>query len=159
MDDHDFFDVEMGSNSPNGCSPSAPSGHGLLIQAPTKTSFTAGEPVDEGHAFAMIPICGAYTVEVPKTPSDDAVMIVALDMASGKRFQGPILEIDPSPMAPMPDIEPFTPEELEGLSVTSYFNANVARFVALPHASARYEVWVEFRGLSSNKVIIEVEEI
>jgi hypothetical protein len=159
MDDHEFFDVELGSNSPNGCSPSAPLGHGLVIQAPTKTSFKRGEPADDGHAFAVIPICGVYDVEVPKTPSDDAVLIIALDVASGKRHEGPIREIDPSPMAPEPDVVPFTPEELEGMSVTSYFNANVARFVGLPTAAARYEIWVEFRGMSSNRVVIEVEEI
>lgn len=162
MDDQEFFSIELAGNSPNKCSPAAPPPpwHGLVIQAPSRTEFTAGVAADEQGAFAVIPVCGVFCVEVPKTPQKDSPVIVAVDLQSGKRYQGPIRELDPSPMAPDPDDdEPFDPDELEGMSVTSYFNANVANFVPLPAAPARYEIWVEFRKMSSNKVVIQVEQI
>ncbi len=161
MDDHEFFSVELSGNSPNGCSPAPPPlpWKGLIIQAPTKTSFEAGEVADKHGAFAVIPVCGVYRVAVPKTPSHDPMVIVAVDIDSGKRYEGPIVLLDPSPIKTEPDGEPFDPKLLEGVSVTSFINANVANFVALPAVSARYEIWVEFRGMSSNKVVVEVEKI
>jgi hypothetical protein len=114
--------------------------------------------VGEYGAFAAIPICGYYLLNVPAEPSDKPMRLVAVDRRTGTVYSGDIVELNPSPASPPPPSEPLTAEELEGLAAGGYFNPNLADYVRLPEKPAVYNVHVELREFRSNPVIIEIVE-
>ena len=86
IDDKMFLEVELNSLEENACSPKAPdeSFRGLLIQAPTRVSFKKGEPVGDRGAFAAIPVCGYYHVDLPfPTKADNLIEAMLLGLLGG----------------------------------------------------------------------------
>ncbi len=155
-----FLEVPLNTFERTNCSPPEPdpSWRGVVIQAPRRVSFKRGVRVGETKAFAAIPICGLYVLDVPFPVVEDVVQLVAQDKKTGKIYSGPIVELDPSPEAPHPGRPPLRKEDVEGLATGRYFNPNLADFVKLPEAPAVYEVYAEVRGIRSNLVTIEIVE-
>jgi hypothetical protein len=155
-----FLKVPLNSNEPNPCSPQQPdpTWRGILIQAPKQVAFKRGEKVGKYDAFAAIPICGYYLLDVPAEPSDEPMRLVAVDRRTGTVYSGDIVRLSRSPVKPPPPSEPLTAEELEGLAAGGYFNPNLANYVHLPEEPSVYNVHVELREFRSNPVIIEIVE-
>lgn len=156
-----FLKVPLNSNEPNPCSPQQPDPNwrGILIQAPKQVTFKGSEKVGEYGAFAAIPICGYYFLNVPTEPTDESMRLVAVDRRTGTAYSGDIIELNPSPEEPPPeDEEPLSTEEVKGLASGGYFNPNLADFVRLPEEPAVYNVLVEYRGFKSNVVTIALVE-
>lgn len=161
MDPKDFLDVPLNQNAPHACSPPLPAldWMGLVVRAPRRVEFTQGESIGDYHAFAAIPICGYYRVALRFEGPNDPMKLVAVDKKSGQVFSGPIVELDPSPDAPPPVVTAVPdPARLKNTKSGGYFNPNLADYVNLPHASATYDVHVEFREHKSNVVTIELVE-
>jgi hypothetical protein len=160
MDPKLFLEVPLNTNERNPCSPppTDPSWRGIVIQAPSKVSFKRGAPVGETKAFAAIPVCGVYRVDVPFPPVKSNLMLFARDKKTNKIYSGPVIELDDSPFEPDPDSRPLSAEDVKGMSVSQYFNPNLADFVDLPEAPGVYEVHVMLREMRSNAVTIEIVE-
>jgi len=156
-----FLDVELNSKGPNPCSPEKPGAgwRGIIINAPEQVKFKRGEKVGEYGAFAAIPICGYYCVNVPSVPDEKPMRLIATNTKDGKTYTGQVTELDTSPDEPSPrEGISVSPEDVKGLAIGKYFNPNLADFVKLPEESAAYKVWVEFREQRSNVVTIEIVE-
>jgi hypothetical protein len=111
--------------------------------------------VGDYGAFAAIPICGYYLAEIRRDLPPEPLRIVAVDIKTKKSYAGPITELEKGIAAPPPPSPPRPPSARKS-SAGGYFNPNLADFVALPKATATYEVHVEFRDLKSNAVTIEL---
>jgi hypothetical protein len=161
--DREFAAVELNSLEPNACSPRPPDDafRGVLIRAPSRVTFKESERVGRFGAFAAIPICGYYQLELAALPPCDdvvqAMRLVAVDVATGEEHSGHMVDADPGEPPPIEEPPP-TAEELEGLSVGGYFNPNLADFVPLPERAAVYDVFVELGEFRSNTARIEVVE-
>jgi len=156
-----FLNVPLNSNEKNPCSPPepGPTWRGILIQMPIQVKFKRGVRIGTQGAFAAIPICGYYLLDVPASPVKEPMRLFAVDKRTGKVYSGDVKELDPSPEAPPPESEPLSPEELKGLASGGYFNPNLADFVRLPEISAVYDVHVEFRKFPSNVATVEMVEV
>ena len=159
MDQKIFKNVTLNTFQPTTCSPPQPdpSWRGVVIQAPAKVGFKRGKPFAEG-AFARIPVCGVYRLNVPFPIVEDVIEIVAKDKKTGKVYSGIVSEVDDSPEELPPPAPPLTKEQVAGLASGRYFNPNLANFVELPHEPAVYEVHVKVRDARSNTVTIELVE-
>jgi hypothetical protein len=160
-DDSMFSQVQLNVNSRNPCSPAKPSPtwHGVLINAPRQVRFRPGNVVGETKAFAAIPICGVNNIHLgDDNLTDEPLTLVAVDKQTGHVYSGAVYVLDPSPVAPLPpDVaEKMRPEKIPGQYAGRYFNPNLADFVPLPQKSATYDVHVQFRGLKSNTVSLEL---
>lgn len=160
-DESIFSKVQLNVNSRNPCSPAKPSAtwHGVLINAPRHVRFRPGDAVGETKAFAAIPICGLSNIHLgDDNLTDEPLTLYAVDKKSGQVYSGAVYVLDPSPVAPLPSdvADKAHSEKLPGQYAGRYFNPNLADFVALPQKSATYDVHVQFRGLKSNTVSIEL---
>ncbi|HEY6642889.1 hypothetical protein [Povalibacter sp.] len=157
-----FADVPLNANERIACSPpepAAPDWRGIVIRAPNRVYFKAGETVGDHGAFAAVPICGFFMAQASVQGVSEPMKLVAVDRSSGKSYSGPIVELDSSPDEPPPvEDEPYEPQSLQGLASGGYFNPNLIDFVALPARSAMYTVHVELRDYRSNPVDIELIE-
>lgn len=155
-----FADVVLNTNERYACSPAEPppQWRGVVINAPSRVSFKAGETAGQYGAFAAIPICGFFFVDANFAGADQPMKLVAVDRQSGRSYSGAIVELDPSPEEPPPEDDGFTPQELAGVASGGYFNPNLADFVALPAKAAVYAVHVELRDYKSNVVVVEIAE-
>lgn len=160
IDPKSFLDVPLNRKGRHACSPPKPGPDwlGVIIRAPRLVKFQRGEVVGNYGAFAAIPICGFYRVEVRWEENPDPLKLVVVDRRTGQALSGPIIELDPSPIVPPPKGTPIDPQKTKGQTSGSYFNPNLADYVALPHTSATYDVHVEFREYKSNVVTIELIE-
>jgi hypothetical protein len=158
IDQDIFAAVALNSNAPNACSPtnSDPNWRGIRIQAPQKVKLHVRKGTRLPISMAPIPVCGFSLLDVPATPVNEAMRLVATDARTGAVLQGPIVDLDPSPAIPPPRGRAVSAELLKGVAVGSYFNPNLRDFVALPNEPASYRVQVEFRGFKSNEVTIEI---
>ncbi len=153
-----FKKVRMNINEKNSCSPKIDTpGLGLIINAPKKVKFKKGKLVDEFGAFAAIPICGYYNVEVV-IGKEEPMKLVAVNRLTKEVYSGDIIVLDESPIVPPPKREPLKPEDVAGMTVGGYINPNLANFVKIPDESAVYDVHIEFRNRKSNSVTIELIE-
>jgi hypothetical protein len=155
-----YENVPINTTEQNNCSPREPMDldwRGILINAPTKVYFKKDEIVDDFGAFVQVPVCGYYLLEAEKSDSNENMKIIARNIKNNIKYEGLIFILDYSPEEPPPfDELSFSKEELEGISVGSYFNYNIINFVDLPVEEAKYEVWVNLNNIESNKVIIEL---
>lgn len=160
MDPKEFLDVPLNVNQQHRCSPthSDPRWRGVLIRAPSVVRFKEGETVGDYDAFAAIPICGYFHMDIQLGTPPEPMKLIAVDKRTKQVFSGPIIERDSSPDLPPPGELPVTPRQVQGLSGGGYFNPNLADFVELPRASATYDVHVEYRGFRSNVVTIELRK-
>lgn len=152
-----FSQVPLNSRLQNNCSPAAPAlpWTGLLVQAPTQVGFRPGKQVDD--RFAMIPICGYYRLAMEKLMGGPPLTLVAIDTVSQRRYAGIVMDEDPGHPAPRRGgPPPLTADDVKGVLSASYFNPNLARYVALPAVEAIYQVHAEYAGAVSNVVQIAV---
>ncbi|MFN8660231.1 MAG: hypothetical protein U0105_28095 [Candidatus Obscuribacterales bacterium] len=84
--------------------------------------------------------------------------LVAIDKATKKIYSGPMTKQDSRPIEPPPETDPVDPELLKGVASGGYFNPNLVDYVRIPARPAVYEVIVEYGGVQSNKVTIELVE-
>lgn len=156
IDERLFNNVPLNTREPNPCSPQdpGPKWRGILIQAPKRVVFGRGQQA--GEAFAAVPICGLYTLNLLNLTDGAPMRLIAVDRNTQKAYGGAVVDADPSPEEPPPDEEPLDPATLKGLATSSYFNLNLVSYVGLPARSAVYDVMVEYGGLQSNKVVIEI---
>ena len=155
-DNAQFLKVALNSREAQPCSPKPPAGswRGLLIQAPTQVSYKPGERVD--GQFAAIPLCGFYQLDLLALQDDKPLMLVAVDQANGQTYRGPVLDEDAGNNEPQPGPQKVDPALLAGMSTSSYFNPNLARYVRLPERAAQYSVHAEFGGMQSNSVTVDL---
>jgi len=160
MDPKLFLGVPLNTFERTQCTPPQPdiSWRGVVIRAPLKVSFKRGIHIGRTKAFAAIPICGLYVLDVLWPLAEDVVLLVARDIRRGKIYSGAIVNIDPSPEKPPPERPPLRKEDVEGMATGRYFNPNLADFVKLPQEPGIYEVYAEVRGNRSNVVTIEIVE-
>lgn len=169
VDDEMFKDVETGVLAPTPCSPKKPADptfRGILINAPKQVSFKKGAPGGRTGAFATIPICGYYILDVSSPPKFKSYLgtlqLVAVSRNTGRKYTGPV--VDRRDGVPPPKTKPFTEEQLKGVYVGGHFNPNLLEFVRLPKTAAVYDVHVELGNhgeegfFESNIVTIEIIE-
>jgi hypothetical protein len=157
MDPKEFLDVPLNVKKRHRCSPSNedPNWRGVLIRAPAQVRFKEGERVGDYGAFAAIPVCGFFFMDI-RLPPPDPMKLVAVDRRTKQVFSAPIIELDPSPVIPPPSQRPVLPQDVKGMAGGGYFNPNLADYVQLPHISATYDVHIEYEGMKSNTVTIEL---
>lgn len=161
QDDSRFSQVPLNVDEQNPCSPPEPSPtfHGVVINAPKQVRFRPGDKIGETGAFAAIPICGVYSIDMgSETTTSEPLTLYALEKGGGNVYSGEVVSLDPSPRMPLPPgvAEKLAPKKEPGLFVGGYFNPNLADFVRLPQRSGTYDVHVQLRGLKSNTVSIEL---
>jgi len=126
----------------------------VKVRAPSKV-FMPGK--DDPYSALVMPLCGFYIMNVAKAARHPGpLMLIVTDIASGKTYRGPIVDRDPHPRVPPPRSRRRDPADLEGIFSGTYFNFDVASYVALPLQPARYRVKVEWSGYESNEVSITV---
>lgn len=98
-DQNAFFSVPLNTRVANACSPTAPDAnwHGVLISAPQVVRLARGP----GQAVA--PICGLYRIELPRLLDDVPMLLKATDRATGRQFNGVLLDHDRGHPAPPPE--------------------------------------------------------
>ncbi|PIE24831.1 MAG: hypothetical protein CSA62_03100, partial [Planctomycetota bacterium] len=78
-------------------------------------------------------------------------------LRSSTRYKEALLEKDASPEEPPPmpheEVNPNIPCDM---LAASHFNHNLCEYVPLPRASATYLIHVEYAGMQSNEVTVEV---
>ncbi len=83
--------------------------------------------------------------------------LVMTETKTKRRYVGEVLDRYPSPEAPPPPSAAIDPESLKGLATSSYFNLNAASYLSLPAHPGILVVQVEFGGVFSNEVVIEIK--
>jgi hypothetical protein len=155
-----FESVPLNTFSRTRCSPPEPdiTWRGVAIQAPQRVGFQRGVRIGPTKAFAAIPVCGVYVLQVPFPVVADTIQLVAKDKRTGRTYSGPVRSLDSSPDKPHPNRKPLRKEDVEGLAAGRYFNPNLADVAGLPDTPGVYDVYAEVRGVRSNVVTIEVLE-
>jgi hypothetical protein len=152
MDPPEFEKVSLDERSKNVCSPKDPglAWRGVAISAPKRISFPASQ------GCRVVPICGFYRINA-LAKTDAGFLLVAKNLKEEKPRSGRIVSVkDPSPEEPMPPEKPLDPKLFEGVATASYFNTNLASYVILLPETGTYDIHVEFAGLKSNTVRIEI---
>jgi hypothetical protein len=160
VDQRQFSQLRFDSTEPNPCSPKdpGPNWRGILIQAPMQVALKRDGGVGQQEAHAAIPICGYFMLAVTNTEKSSPMTLVAINKLTKKVYSGAIVKQDPRPREPTPETEPVDPELLKGLASGGYFNLNLVEYVRIPARPAVYDVVVEYGGVQSNTVTIEVVE-
>jgi hypothetical protein len=160
VDPKEFREIPLNTFEQTKCSPPEPdpSWRGIAIRGPRRVGFKRGVRVAEARAFAVIPICGLYRLDVLFPVGEDAIELFAEDRRTGRVYSGTVVETDSSPAEPHPGRPPLRKEDVEGMATGRYFNPNLADFVRLPAEPAIYDVHVEIRDTRSNVVMVEIIE-
>jgi hypothetical protein len=160
IDQRQFSKVQFDSTEPNPCSPKdpGPDWRGILIQAPRQVMLMQDVKTGQQEAQAAIPICGYFMIDVTDTEKSPPMTLIAIDRLTKKVYSGAMVKEDPRPQEPAPETEPVDPELLKGLASGGYFNPNLVEYVRIPAHTAVYDVMVEYGGMQSNKVTIEIVE-
>jgi hypothetical protein len=160
---NDMFEkIQVGELSPNACSPQPTDAafKGILINAPSEVSYKKGQRIGRRGVFARVPVCGYYRLGVPSPPRRgtilEAMTLVAVDVDTGRRYAGPMM--DPDPSVPPPAREPLPKAVVANITVSGYFNPNLAEYAPLPAKPATYEVHVELDNMKSNVMKIKLVE-
>jgi len=151
-DDSVFAHLPLYSNEPNACTPPDPGvdWRGVLIAAPARVTLPAGNTTPSAH------ICARYMVETTRLLEGKPMTMHVEEKATGATFQGAVLDEDPNPIAPEPHRRPIDPATVANMSNGATVTRDLFQFVKLPRKPARYEVYVEYGGYASNRVVIDV---
>jgi len=155
-DDKLFENVPFDTNQQTACSPAEPSidWRGVQVRAPSQVVLPRK---NAPHSALIIPLCGIYRINLAQAIRHPGPLtLVVTDVASGQTYRGPIVDRDPHPRVPPPRSRRRDPADFEGIFSGTYFNYDVASYVALPLRPARYRVKVEWSGYESNEVSITV---
>jgi hypothetical protein len=156
FDDKLFEKVSLETSEQNACSPTDPGTNwrGVILRAPSQVFLP--DPNSPRSALT-IPLCGLYFVDVPSALRHPGPMVlIVVDDISGDVYRGAIATQDPHPTIPPPPSPPLDPALYANQAYGSYFNVDVASYVALPLRPARYRLIVEYAGHRSNEVHVEV---
>jgi hypothetical protein len=155
-DDKLFEHVPFDTDKQTACSP-AERGidwRGVQVRAPSQVVLPAK---DAPHSTLIIPLCGIYRINLAKAIRHPGPLtLIVTDISTGQLYRGAIVDRDPHPRVPPPPSRPLDPAAFEGIFSGTYFNYDVASYVALPLQPARYRVKVEWSGYESNEVSIAV---
>lgn len=153
-----FQSVALNTRVANACSPQAPDDdwHGILIRAPQ--SIVLARAPGKVRAEARGPICGLYRIGLSRLSDGVPMLLKAADRATGRQYTGVVIDQDRGHDEPPPPGPAIDPARLARMSVGSHFNLNLFDYLALPHRTASYELLVEYGGLQSNRLEIEVRE-
>jgi hypothetical protein len=157
-DDELFENVPFDTNKQTACSPAEPGieWRGVKVRAPSQVVLPGK---DAPHPALIIPLCGIYRINLAKAIRHPGpVTLIVTDVASGQTYRGAIVDRDPHPSVSPPPRPPLDPADFEGIFSGTYFNFDVASYVALPLQAARYRVKVEWSGYESNEVSVAVVE-
>ncbi|PIE04431.1 MAG: hypothetical protein CSA76_04260 [Spirochaetales bacterium] len=149
-----FSSVPVNTSEINACSPKDPGVDwlGLVIRAPLKIEIAA-EDADK----AVVPLCGFYQVEMTDALKSPSPRIYVKNTDSGHIYEGGLLDRDENPQEPLPlPEEPLDPADLKDMLLGSWFNPDLTDYVSFPVTSAVYEIYVEYAGMQSNKVRVEL---
>lgn len=154
-----FLKVPINTYDKNPCSPADPGANwrGIHILAPRQVLVDreeSGADILQG----AIPICGYYLLNYSMETDQEPLKLVAVNKINARLYSGYMLEEDPSPEEPDPDDEPTDPALYQGMASGGYFNPNLLTYVKLPRGAAVYEIYVEYKGLRSNSVQLEIVE-
>ncbi len=161
-DDELFENVPFGTNKQTTCSPAEPGidWRGVIVRAPSQVVLPGK---DTSHPALIIPLCGIYRINLAKAMRHPGPrMLIVTDVDTGqlyrgaKLYRGAIFNRDQSITIPPPRSRPRDPAAFEGIFSGTYFNIDVASYVALPPQPARYRVKVEWSGYESNEVSVAV---
>jgi hypothetical protein len=156
IDDKLFEHVPFDTNEQTACSPAEPGieWRGVKVRAPSQVTLPGKDAPDSALS---IPLCGIYRINVVKAIQHPGpLMLVVTDITTGQSYRGAIIDRDPNITIPPPPSPPLDPADFEGIFSGTYFNYDVASYVALPLQPARYRVKVEWSGYESNEVSIAV---
>ncbi|MBP9086924.1 MAG: hypothetical protein KBG15_12440 [Kofleriaceae bacterium] len=147
-----FSQVPLYSNGPHACVPADPGGHwhGVLIAAPSVVMLPAND------AALAAPICVRYLIETTRLLAGTPMMLHATNRSTGATFQGIVADEDSNPQVPPPNQRPIDPASVINMSNGAELTRDLFQFVKLPRQAARYEVYLEFGGYQSNRVVFEV---
>lgn len=156
----DFEQVKPRSTDESACSPHLERDFvGIRLNAPSVVHYTPGHKEPFSGAFARILICGAYTLNsafvthIGNVPQ--SITVVAKNLDSQAVYTG---KLDPGhPMRP--SRYQYSEEEraaMERQFVSGWFNENIAEYLPIPAAPARYDVFVTLGAFASNIVTIAV---
>lgn len=93
---------------------------------------------------------------VTDTEKSPPMELVAINRLTQEVYSGAVVKEDPRPREPAPETEPVDPELLRGVSSGGYFNLNLVDYVRIPALPGVYDVTVEYGGMQSNVVTIEI---
>lgn len=155
-DDKLFENVPFGTNKQTACSPADPGidWRGVEVRAPSQV-YLPGKVAP--HSALIIPLCGIYRINLAKAVRHPGPrMLIVTDVDTGQSYREPVVNRDPS-ITISPRRSPLRdPAAFEGIFSGTYFNFDVASYVALPLQPARYRVKVEWSGYESNEVSVAV---
>jgi hypothetical protein len=148
-----FANVEPDNDNENGCTPRIGGDFiGIRINAPEVIDYTQGERDPITGAFGRAILCGIYRFESALLLQTEGfkktATLVAVDTKTHQPYTAKMvhdhLEI------PNPDPPRFSPEVLEGVYETGYFNINMLDFLGLPEQPATYDIFVTLQQHKSN---------
>ncbi len=155
----EFNEVVPNSKDYYSCSPQDfyPEGSGIIITAPKEAIVNLKD--DKKYII----ICGDYIMETANLEEFPQPMLIHIyHIETDKNFSGFLQDRDPSPVAPMPKKDGIV--ELDEKSVIaqveaigSYFNPDILTYVKFPLLPGSYIVYVEYGGIKSNEVLINVK--
>jgi hypothetical protein len=155
----DFKTVELNSDTQNACSPdisATPDLIGVVINVPNIVEFEVNKPASDS-AFAAIPVCGYYQLDMADLLESSAIHLFAKDIETEVIYRGVLVDEDAGTDAPLPFDEPeLEAEDLRGQLLSVYFNPNLAKYIKLPKKSASYKVVVQIGKFKSNMVDLKV---
>ena len=177
-----FNDVKLGlyETYKNPCSPGYPRDitdrlwNKIVINAPRKIIYTINNEMDT--LIPIIPVCGAHIVTDRRglKYNDLGASIFHIRKINDENwFTGRIIDKDLQyefPALP-PDYEEeqrelereiaeaqkYADEELEeGQASGGFLNVNLMEYVDMPFEPGKYEIYLSFSGLESNRVFVEI---
>lgn len=163
-----FNSVTANTTESTVCSPKGfgPDWQGIAIAMPNKITFDAraSSTIIATTTAATrtknnsVLLCGFYQLALTALASSESPLRFFIrNIITNERYQGDFVDLDESPEAPLPvPSESIDPSRLEGMLAGSYFNPNLRDYVGFPVASASYEIYVEYGGMQSNKVMLEI---
>jgi hypothetical protein len=148
-----FSHVPTDSDLRNRCSPDEPDfdWYGILINGPQTVIINR----DDEKKF--IPICGFYQIETRNLVDSDPMKINVIQDENEQLFSGFIVKRTPHPIKPNPNIPKINPEDVQDQISLGYFNPNLLNYVDFPLFDGFYEVFVEYGGMKSNTITIEIQ--
>ena len=159
----DLFDkVEPDDFNENECTPKIDDEFiGIRINAPKEVYYNPGERNRFTGAFCKVIICGVYSFDASfinqlNNSIEESITLVAIDTKSHEPYVSGI--VNDNPKIPDPSLNDYSPEELEDLYYTGFFNINILDYLGLPEKPATYNVFVTLKEYKSNVVTIKLVE-
>lgn len=148
-----FDQIELGNFLKSACSPefSDRKAVGLLIRMPERVVLPNG---GEGR----LPLCIASQLTAAEISGYrhvfQPVNVVLVDDERGETFSGSLWKDrtfrDPPPFD-------LSPEEMQIVTITNFYNVNILERLDLPRRDAKYHVYVTLNAHKSNVLTVEVK--